>query len=454
MEIDQPNHPRSAISISQSFLDYFESRGYKTIPGSSLLDPSVPMSFVMSAGLVQVERSAALQGGRKHERYVLLQNCFRYFDLDTIGDSAYHLTLFRMAGAFTFGNINRLACVSSNWDLLTRIFGLSPESLWVTYFGGGEVGGRFFEPDVETYQAWQTIGLPPERIVGLGPGSNFWKQGASVVGEREAPKCGPNTEVFYDRGSQFQCGPECKPGCRCGRFVEIQNTLLVIWYFDEERGLLKPLDEPFVEAVIGTERLEMLLQKKSSVFEIESIVPLMEQIQKNEPASVKPLAGRIKQERIVANHIRSILFLTADGAPKPGHGGRARLMRKLVRGLLTALKLLGVSDSQFLGNLIDLALSIYSEQHPALLGARDLTLRNVMEESDLFERTLKKGTHHLDSLLKDQDGYLSADDVVTIEKEFGVPNSLLSFMLQQRQVSFDQQTYQNAYAAWYQSVVE
>jgi alanyl-tRNA synthetase len=454
MEINQPKHPRSATSISQLFLDYYESRGYKTIAGSSLLDPSVPMSFVMSAGLVQVERSAALQGRRKHDRYVLLQNCFRYFDLDTIGDSAYHLTLFRMAGAFTFGNVNRFACVSNNWDLLTRIFGLSPESIWVTYFEGGEVGGRFFEPDVETYQAWQMVGLPPERIIGLGPDSNFWKQGASVVGEREAPKCGPNTEVFYDRGSQFQCGLECKPGCRCGRFVEIQNTLLVIWYFDEERRLLKPLDEPFVEAVIGTERLEMLLQKKSSVFEIESVVHILEHIQKNEPEPVKSLAGRIKQERIVVNHIRSILFLTADGAPKPGHGGRARLMRKLIRGLLTALKLLRISDPQFIRTLIDLAISIYLEQHPALLGVRDLALRNILEESDLFERTLEKGTRHLDSLLQVHGGHLSAEDLVTIEKEFGVPNSLLSAMLQQRQVSFDQQTYQNAYAAWYQSVLD
>ncbi len=152
MEINTSSHPYNAASISRSFLNYFESHGYKTIPGSSLLDPSVPMSFVMSAGLVQVERSAARQGGRMHDRYVLLQNCFRYFDLDTIGDSAYHLTLFHMAGAFSFGDVNRINCISNIWDLLARVFGLSPESLWVTYFRGGEVGGHFFE--------WNLVSVP------------------------------------------------------------------------------------------------------------------------------------------------------------------------------------------------------------------------------------------------------------------------------------------------------
>jgi alanyl-tRNA synthetase len=236
--------------------------------------------------------------------------------------------------------------------------------------------------------------------------------------------------------------------------VEIQNTLLVIWYFDEERGLRKPLDEPFVEAVIGVERLEMLLQKKSSVFEIESILPLMEHIRQYELGPLKSLASRIKQERIIVDHTRSILFLTADGAPKPGHGGRARLMRKLVRGLLTAIKLLKISDPQFLHTFVDRALSVFAEQYPALLEARGLTLQYILEESDLFERTLAKGTRYLDSLLGVHGEYLNAEDIVTIEKKFGVPEPLLLGMMEQRQVQFDRQAYRSAYTAWYQGVLE
>ena len=457
MQINTSSYPCSAVSISQSFLDYFEFHGYQTIPGSSLLDPSVPMSFVMSAGLVQVERSAALQGGRKHDRYVLLQNCFRYFDLDTIGDSPYHLTLFRMAGVFTFGNIDKYSCISNNWDLLVRVFGLSPESLWATYFAGGEVGGYFFEPDTETYQAWQQVGVPSERIIGLGPDDNFWKQGNSVVGEAEAPKCGPNTEVFYDRGSKFQCGSECKPGCRCGRFVEIQNTLLITWYLDEEKGVLEPLEESFVESVIGVERLEMVLQGKTSIFEINKINQIVEYVRQFELNYVAVSGNRKKQERILVDHILASLFLVADGVEvneplKPGRGGRARLMRKLVRGALMAIKLLGISDEQFLPALIDYAENIYTDQHKNLKHVRDLVLLHFLVEEELFEETLAKGKHKFIQLLQAKDGKLTPGDIVNLEKSKGIPKPLLVSMLQQSQVPFDRKAYEIAYAAWYKSI--
>lgn len=447
------NHPRNAESISNAFLEHFKSRGYQAIPGSSLLDLSVPMSFVMSAGLVQVERSTAYQGGREYDRYVLLQNCFRYFDLGVVGDSNYHLSLFHMAGAFAFGNIDRLACFSNILDLLVNVYKLPKEALWVTYFGGGEVGGHFFEADEETRQNWMMAGMPPNRIVALGPDNNFWKQGSSVIGEAEAPKCGPNTEVFFDRGIQFQCGLMCKPGCRCGRFVEIQNTLLITWYLDEEKGLLKPIDEPFVESVIGIERLEILLQEKSSVFEIDSILPLLKCIRQFEHDTTRLVVG-IKQERILADHIRAFLFLTADGAPAPGRGGRARLMRKLARGLLTAQKLLGISDSKFIPSLINQALKTYTSQYLYLEGVRDLACEYIIKENKLFERTLDKGNHYLNQLLKKRSGNLTAEDLVSIEKQYGIPETFLIDMLQQKQVTFNRQAYQIAYANWYQSVVE
>jgi alanyl-tRNA synthetase len=199
----------------------------------------------------------------------------------------------------------------------------------------------------------------------------------------------------------------------------------------------------------------MLLQGKKSVFENEGIMPLVEHVRQFEPEPNKSfVTNRIEQERILVDHIRSILFLTADGAPPPGRGGRARLMRKLARGFLTAIKLLQISDQHFFQALVDHALSIYAEQHPALLEARDKTLRYLMREKDLFESTLKRGTRRLDSLLQTRGRYLSAEDLVTIEKKFGVPKPLLLSMLQQRQVPFNYQAYQNAYNAWYQSVAD
>ncbi|OQY23961.1 MAG: hypothetical protein B6I34_04090, partial [Anaerolineaceae bacterium 4572_32.1] len=147
-----------SAKVGQRFLEYYQADGYEVIPGSSLLDPSVPMSFVMSAGLAQVETSAMLRGGRVGDRYALLQNCFRYFDLVNVGESDIHLSLFQMPGAFTFGPVSKRDTIARIWGLLTKAYGFHPDSLWVTYFAGDEVAGHTFGPDLETYQAWRRAG--------------------------------------------------------------------------------------------------------------------------------------------------------------------------------------------------------------------------------------------------------------------------------------------------------
>ena len=157
-----------SAGVGKRFLEHFEADGFEVIPGSSLLDPSVPMSFVMSAGLVQVETSAILHGGRSGDRYALLQNCFRHFDLDRVGGSDTHLSLFQMPGAFAFGPVNKRDRIAQTWALLTEAYGFRADALWVTYFAGDEVAGHSFGPDQEAYQTWCDLGVPIERIVGLG----------------------------------------------------------------------------------------------------------------------------------------------------------------------------------------------------------------------------------------------------------------------------------------------
>lgn len=438
--------------VGEIFLAYYRDHGYEVVPGSSLLDPSVPMSFVMSAGLAQVESSVEQYGSENSDHYALLQNCFRYFDLDTVGDSLIHLTLFQMAGAFTFKSVNKQTCTAQIWELLTKEYGFPPGTLWVTCFAGGEVAGHPFEPDMETYQAWRRVGLLPERIIGLGPEDNFWKQGTSVVGEREAPKCGPNTEVFFDRGETFACGPECAPGCRCGRFIEIQNTLLITEHLDEKTGIVRPLQEPFIESVIGAERIAMLSQGKESVFEIDSISPLIRHVRGAMQAPLFPVVKQTKHERILVDHLRALLFLTADGAPPPGRGGRARLMRKLSRGMMTSQKLLKISEPTFVPSLVDLALGLYTDQQPQLSPARQTLLSYLADERALFERTLARAKRKLNHILKNKNGKISGEDMVNLEKRHGMPASLQGVILHRKQIPFSQQDYQNAYAAWYQRV--
>jgi alanyl-tRNA synthetase len=444
-----------SAEVGQRFLEYYQADGYEVIPGSSLLDPSVPMSFVMSAGLVQVETSATLlKGGRTGNRYALLQNCFRYFDLVNVGESDIHLSLFQMPGAFTFGPVSKRDTVAQIWGLLTKAYGFHPDSLWVTYFAGDEVAGHTFGPDLETYQAWRGVGVSPDHIVGLGAEHNFWKQGASVVGEEHVPKCGPNTEVFFDRGTHLSCGATCRPGCGCGRFVEFLNTLFITLHIDDDTGIVKPLEEPFTETVVGTERVAMLLQGASSVFEIDGIQPLIEHVRGFTKSPALPVADCVRHERVLVDHIRALLFLVADGAPPPGKGGRARLMRKLVRGILTSQRLLGISDPAFVRSLVGATLDLYTDQHPRLPFAQNRLSEYVTDERGRFERTLQAGRRQLDRILTQRDKrYISGEDMLDLEKRHGVPEPLLEVMLTQRQIQFSQHAYRAAYAQWRQAAV-
>jgi len=440
------NNQVSANKVGECFIGYYQSQGYTAIPGSSLMDPSVPMTFVMSAGLVQVETSASLHGGRTGIRYALIQNCFRYFDMANVGSSATHLSLFQMPGAFTFGSWRKQDSIAQIWQLLTQVYGFPPDALWVSYFAGGQVAGRLFEPDWESQRAWRDAGLPESHIVGLGPEHNFWKQGAGIVGKEHTHKCGPNTEVFFDRGSHLSCGSTCRPSCRCGRFVEFLNTLFITLHIDERADMVEPLDEPFTETVIGAERVAMLAQGVPSVFEIDSICPLIECASASAGAHSLAPADRVRHERVLADHARALLFLTADGAPPPGRGGRARLMRKLVREMLTSQKLMGITDPAFITSLMQTAVSLCADQQPQLLCAQARVLEYIASEQHRFERTIEAGRRYLDRILnRRRNREVVPQDILEMEKRHGVPLPLLEAMLAQQDVNLNGQAYQQVY---------
>jgi len=295
-----------------------------------------------------------------------------------------------MAGAFDFGLVDRRKTINQIWDLLINVYGFNPASLVVTYFKGGDVDGQKLQSDEETALAWQAAGYTRERIIGLGVESNYWQQTSLAVGRINSRKRGPNTEVFYDRGAKYGCGTECGPGCQCGRFVEFLNTLFITHQFDNKLHRLVPMEEPFTEVVIGRERVASILQSTESVFfGVDTIMPLIQQLRcfsKPLPVQIDGL-DPLKFERILVDHLRALLFLTADGAPPPGKGGRARLMRILIREMLTSQRLLGISDPGFMRSMILTALELY----PQLALAQKRLLGYLAEEKERFERTVQVG---------------------------------------------------------------
>lgn len=414
----------------------------------SLLDPSLPMTFVGSAGLSQIE--TAIEKGEDHtgERYVLVQPCFRHFDIERVHHSPVHLSLFEMGGAFSFGEALREKALKEIWAFLINDLGLCKEQIWVTYFTGGNLEEHQFAADEAIHKTWRDIGVSPEHIVGVGIDRGFWKQGGGLSGKERFRKCGPTTEIFVDRGEQYRCSENCQPGCQCERFIEISNVLFIHSQIDQQTGTLKPLVTPFTESVIGVERVTMAARNEASVFEANvPLTALIEIIRKSHENREISQHTAETSERIIADHIKSLVFLVADGAPPPGKGGQKRIVRGLIRGILTHQKILGIGQSQFIENLLDTVLNLYQNRYPELRDGRATLLEYMEIEKRRFQKTLSRGYKFLDRMMSAQRN-LSGAQAVELVKLYGLPLPLLQWKLAQRGVNFDADEYHKAYMQW------
>jgi alanyl-tRNA synthetase len=379
---------------------------------------------------------------------VLVQKCFRYFDVNAVGTDDVHLSLFEMPAAFSFNALSKATVVQQMWEFVTSNLGIKPDNLWVPYFAGGKISKHTFDKDVEAYQAWRNIGVPEERIIGLGVKDNFWKQGNGIEGLVRYRKCAPITEMFFDRGPAFGCSPDCRPSCQCNRFVELANSLFVSTEIDTETQRLRPLREPFSETVIGTERVMMISQGKESVFEIDSIHPIISAIRQFNYANGLSKEIITRSEQILADHLRALFFLVADGAPPPGKNGRNRLIKILIRRIVTHQIILGIQSSVFFPTMADVIISLHRD-HSELKEAPDTLLAYLAGESERFKRTLVRGRRQMEKLLKKNGGKtLTGEQIVDLEKKHGMPSALVEVMLRGKGLGFDEPQYEDALRQW------
>ncbi len=444
---------QQVLTTGQQFIQFYQSNGFQALPRSSLLHDSLPMTFVMSAGRVQIEHAIQYGQYRTGENYVLLQPCFRHFDREKVGHSPIYLSLFEMGGAFYFGPPQTEDALTKIWHFLTVELGLPSEQLWATYFAGGKLDGCHLEADAAAALAWQNIGLATNRTIGLGPEDNFWKQGGGLSGQRHFRKCGPTVELFFDRGLQWACGPTCQPGCQCNRFVELVNIVFVSSEFNQLTKTLNPSATPFIETVIGIERLTMALQKQLSIFKIEPYASLIQEVRSY--FSDVDLSGSVQttvSEQIIVDHLRSLLFLVADNAPPPGKGGRQWILRLLMRAVFTHQKLLNISHPAFIENLIEIILDFYQPQYTNLDKARLRLLAYFEMERNRFEITLDKGNRRLEQLIqRNGQRYLSGSDALNLVKQYGFPLPLLEVKLTQGNIELDKYQYWEAHNRWKQT---
>jgi alanyl-tRNA synthetase len=440
--------------IRQKFVEYYRSLGFQLLPRAPMLHPSIPMSFVMSAGLVQVETSLANSKNRPGDKFVLVQNCFRHFDLHAIGKDHAHLSLFEMPGAFMFGRNSHFDVVRQMWTLATDVLNIHPDQLWATYFAGDTLGSQRLPSDQETYEAWGSIGIAEDHLIGLGANDNYWIQGGGMQHKPgSSRKCGPNTELFFDRGKKYSCSARCQPGCRCGqRFLEFSNSLFISFNLHSQAHGLFPLDDPFTETVIGTERVAMILQEAPSVFATTFYQPIIATIHSFVTRHDLPVEQIRESERVIADHLRALYVLVSDGAPPPGKNGRERIIKLLIRGVLTRQMLLGITSPDFLDAVLwTIVASMGSDNGFQRLTASTLLRihQYIRSESDRFEKTVQRGLQTMQAILaKNHRRALSGEQILRLEKGMGLPLPIIVDQLQKHGIAFEETDYALTLKSW------
>jgi len=401
--------------ISDNFLAMHEADGFKTLPAASLLHSSVPMSFVMSAGLIQIENELEQIVADIGPQFCFTQPCFRHFDVKQVGQNSMHLSLFHMSAAFNMGSTERSSVLPRLWQFLTQTLNLSTNNLWISYLDDADFG-----LDQQSYDCWQSIGVDTTHLIGLDQQHNFWRQRQSGQIAQDGKKCGPHTEIFYER-DDIKCDcdrnktiKEQMLTCRCGRFVEISNSLFIENYIDDNQQLVTA-NTVFSECVIGIERIAMILQQVPSVYHILRFktsrnalsVFFAQQYPQRIQASDVSLTTSFA---IIIDHLSAFVLLVNDGAPTPGRGGRARIMRNLARAAMT----------QALLHDLDVMLLL---QH-LLVGKKQQQSRILLEqEYNRFATTLTRGKRKLLAFYQKKQ-LITADIQDQFQSKWGVPPCL------------------------------
>lgn len=440
--------------VRKKFVDFYIAEEYKLLPRAPLIDDSIPMSFVMSAGLVQVEQSLAKSQIQDQEKFVLVQDCFRHFDLDKVGSDNFHLSFFEMPGAFQFDSVHKRSTIQNMWKLTTSVLGIDKDRLWVSYFKGGKVLGKEFLEDSEAHNIWLETGISEKRVVGLGVKDNFWLQGQGFSGSQIPRKCGTNTELFFDMGERYSCNDDCFPGCKCGRFVEFSNALFVNYEVDSNGVAIRLIENPFSETVIGSERVAMILQSKESVFEIDIYAQLIQLIRKFSRVSFLDRELKIMGERIIADHLRALVYLVADNAPPPGKNGRQRLIKKLIRGVITGIELLDIPRYDFLNLTLDCIIKNSNSSRIGENKVRQRIFSYFTTQEKIFLGTIEQGKKELErQFLNSTTPRVSGEQIVLLEKNMGLPYLLIAKELFEKHIPLPKSEYEQALLAWRKSVV-
>jgi alanyl-tRNA synthetase len=415
---------RTSAELREGFLSFFESKGHKRYPSGSLIPRANDRTTLLTTAGMQPLMPFFL--GREPPPAPLLttvQKCFRTPDIDEVGLDGYHLTFFEMLGNFSFGQYFKDEAIELAWEFVFDHLKVDPERFWVSVFAGDPELG--LGEDEVAYRKWVEIGQPPERIVHLPASENFWSVGGPGP-------CGPDTEMYYDRGEQHGCGEaDCKPSCtRCERFLEFWNLVFMEFELHAD-GKLTPLPKQNVDTGMGVERTAAILQDVMTVYETDGYQAIMDWIAAESGIGYGESEAATKAHRILADHGRGMTFLTADGVI-PSNEGRGYVLRRIIRRAVQQARVIGLEE---LWRLTDVVIEQMSQWYPELAENRTQVQEAVRAEEEQFGRTLERGMREFEKAAGS--GAISGADAFRLHDTYGFPIELTRELARDRGLAMD-----------------
>ncbi|WGS48823.1 alanine--tRNA ligase [Paraburkholderia sp. D15] len=427
-----------AAEIREKFLKFFESKGHTIVRSSSLVPGNDPTLLFTNSGMVQFKDVFLGAESRPYSRATTAQRSVRaggkHNDLENVGYTARHHTFFEMLGNFSFGDYFKRDAIHYAWELLTSVYKLPKDKLWVTVY----------QEDDEAHDIWaKEVGVPVERIIRIGDNKgaryasdNFWQMA-------DVGPCGPCSEIFYDHGPDVWGGPPGSPEEDGDRYIEVWN-LVFMQYSRDAQGNMTPLPKQCVDTGMGLERIAAVLQHVHSNYEIDLFQALIKAAGRE--TGVTDLTNN--SLKVIADHIRACSFLIVDGVI-PGNEGRGYVLRRIVRRAIRHGYKLGKKGSFFHRMVADLVAQM-GEAYPELKEAEQRVTDVLRQEEERFFETIEHGMSILDSALADLEAKggktLDGELAFKLHDTYGFPLDLTADVCREREVTVDEPAFDEAMA--------
>ncbi|MET0801619.1 MAG: alanine--tRNA ligase [Actinomycetota bacterium] len=390
--------------IRETFLSFFQERGHTRVRSSSLIAPPESGLLLTGAGMIQFIPYFLGQAEPPFRRAVSVQKCFRAVDIENVGHTDRHLTMFEMLGNFSFGDYFKAESCAWGLELVTEGFGVDRDRLWMSVY----------EDDDEAIAIWQDLGIPGHRLVRRGKADNYWWTHA-------AGPAGPCSEIFVDRGERF--GPDGGPEVDEDRFMEIWNHVFMQHQVDDHAEIIGDLPMKNIDTGSSLERVAVALQDVSNFFETDLFAPLLDVVQS---LSGKHYGADERHDvaiRIIGEHARATTFLVADGV-QPSNEGRGYILRRMLRRVVSSARQLGV-QGEVLRPLVGVVVDGFGDAYPELVENRAFIEQVLGSEEERFSATLRQGmTVFEEARARAEGGRIAGEDAFKLSDTFGFPIEL------------------------------